>query len=369
MSHPRLPFQSFALLPSLLFAVACGDPEALVEEPPSCGPADIDGLRVAATDSLGGTPYALGYPPHAIDGCQLAYLAEPAQGESAPLVLRDLASGDETIVAPGSERPRRPSLAGDVLAWEADVGGVAVIRIRASGTTLTVEGPFHHAAEPRAAVDGVVFTAFLGDTATSDSDIYLASPGDGVAMPVFVGAGQQRFADVSPSHIAFSDFSEDPDGHFDENATDLADIVIVERATGTARTRSRSGKQAFPMLGADEKVAYLEWGPDHPEPKFSAYDLLIGNVGGTGQDDALAAQLRTSLPYIRPTARGERMSWINWPLGAAPSLWTRPADLSAPAETVAEIEGPALLGPAASTHLTVVVVATGAAATLRAVEH
>jgi hypothetical protein len=368
MSRARIVSGSLALLSSLGCGAGCADPAGPVEGP-VCGPADIDGLRVSATDPLGGTPYALGYPPHAIDGCQLAYLAEPAQGESAALVLRDLTTGDETVVAPAAERPRRPSLAGDVLAWEADAGGVAVIRVRTGGATVTLEGPFHHAGEPRAAADGVVFTAFLDGSGAGDTDIYMAAPGESAATSVFVGAGQQRFADISASHIAFSDFSEDPDGQLDENATDLADIVIVERATGTARTRSRAGKQAFPLLGAGDKVVYLEWGPDHPEPKFSAYDLLIGNVGGNGQDDALAAQIRTSLPYIRPTARGERVSWIGWPEGGGPALWTRPADLSAPAETVAGIEGPELFGPAASADLTVVVVAEGGVATLQAVEH
>lgn len=363
MDRHQTVFGTLALLAPALAAAGCADTIGA----PSCGAADVDGLRVAASDPLGGTPYTLGYPPHAVDGCRVAYVAEPAAGEATgPLLLRDLATGEEAVIAPASEAPRRPSLAGDVLAWEADEGGVAVVRVHTGGVTLTLEGPYHHAGEPRAAEDGVVITAFLSEDPLGDSDIYVASPGRSAAEPFFVGPGQQRFADISSSHVAFTDFSEDPDGRFDEDAADVADVVVVSRDTMSRVVRARPGKQAFPLLGADGKVAHLDWGLDHPEPKLSAYDLVIGGVAGAGDDDTLVAEVRTLMPYVRPAARGRHLHWVSWPESGEPSLWTQLADLSSPAERVSGVEGPALLGPAASSHFTLAIVMSGGTATLRA---
>jgi hypothetical protein len=67
------------------------------------------GVSVAETDLDG-------YPPYAVDGCAMAYVSTAGN-----LMLRDLTSGTEQSVAPAAEAPRRPTLSGGVLAWEARV--------------------------------------------------------------------------------------------------------------------------------------------------------------------------------------------------------------------------------------------------------
>jgi hypothetical protein len=316
-------------------------------EPPACSAASVDGIEVAPSDVYGGPPYALGYPPYSIDGCLLAYLAAPLGVEtSGPLYLRDLATGAETLLEAASEKPRRPSIAGDVIAWEATIAGDRVVRVRAGAETVTITGAFHHAGEPRAAEDGVVVTAWLGPTDLDDTDIFLFKIGEPEALPIAPSP------DISPTHIAFADFSEDPDGRFDENAFDLADIVVYDRLKKLGSPRKRTGKQAFPLLGAAGSIAYLAWGPMHPEPKFSAYELFVGDLAASAGADLVAASITTSTPYIRPVARGALVEWVEWPLGGAASFWRRPADLSEPAEQV--LENLALFGPSATAGISIV---------------
>jgi hypothetical protein len=323
--------------------------------PAACVAASVDGIAVASVDVYGGPPYALGYPPYAIDGCRLAYLAAPLPGEgSSALYLRDLETGADTLLEAAVEEPRRPTIAGDVIAWEATSSEGRVVRVRAGGETVTVTGAFHHAGEPRASEDGVVMTAWLGESDLDDTDIFLFKLGDAAASPIAPGPGQQRFPDISKTHVAFADFSEDPDGRFDENAFDLADVVIVDLATKAVAPRKRGGKQAFPLLGAEGSIAYLAWGPAHPEPKFSAYELLVGDLDAAPGADLVAASITTSIPYIRPVARGALVEWIHWPPGGAASFWRRPADLSEPPEQVPGLDGLILFGPSATTTISIV---------------
>src|SRR5262249_55681428 len=142
------------------------------------------------------------------------------------LTLRDLTTGAESPLAPASEQPRRPAIAGSVIAWEATEGGKRVVRVMAWGNVVTIPGPFDHAGEPRATDGEVVMTGWATPDDAGDTDIYLFAPGDAEAVAIAKGPGQQRFPDISATHIAFADFSEDPDGRFDQNGTDLADIVL-----------------------------------------------------------------------------------------------------------------------------------------------
>src|SRR5262245_7659615 len=154
-----------------------------------------------------------GYPPYAADGCTLVYVAPGAQaGVSGDLRIRDLASGVESTLAPASESPRRPTIGGDVVAWEAKDGTRAVVRVRVNGTTTTMTGAFDHAGEPRATADAVVFTAWRGVDTLADTDVLSYEVASTRTEVVFGGAGQQRFADVSRGYVAAADFSEDPDG-------------------------------------------------------------------------------------------------------------------------------------------------------------
>ncbi|MEO7327880.1 MAG: hypothetical protein ABI193_04840 [Minicystis sp.] len=319
-----------------------------------CKPEAAQGVEVSATDVYGGAPYALGYPPYAIDGCRLVYVARSASGAgSGELRLRDLATGKERVLAPELDEPRRPSVAGSIIVWEATSVGKSVLRVQGPNGVQTIAGSFDHASEPRAAEDAVVFTAWLGPGKDADTDVLLFDPASAKLTSLGAGKGQQRFADISKTHVAWADFIEDPDGRFDENESDIADVVVFDRATGVATTRHREGKQAFPMLGAEGKIATLDWNLVHPEPKLSAYELRIGDLGAPVEDDVLVEHVETLQPYVRPVARGALLEWVAWPEGSA-TLFRRAADLSTPAEKLPGLEGLSLFAPTASAAITLV---------------
>jgi hypothetical protein len=274
--------------------------------PGSCDMVELPALSVF---SAGGWD-PLGYPPYALDGCSLVYVAPEPDGGA--LYRLDLASGEAERLEAATARPRRPAVAGDVIAWEVDDAGTSRVRVSYLGAQKTLGAEFELAAEPRVARDAVVFTAFLGDAKTGDSDVYLYDVINDELNPVAVGPGQQRFADVSLTHVALSDFSEDPRGHFDEAAS-LSDVVLVERASGSKISRAASGKQAFPLLGSDGRLVYLDWGAVHPEPKFSQFWLKAGSVSQPVELDRslTAEQIRTDPAYVRPSLRGARVDFVD----------------------------------------------------------
>jgi hypothetical protein len=333
----------------------------------ACSPSSVQGIAVTPTDVYGGLPYALGYPPYAIDGCLLAYV-KPASdgGTSGDLVLRDLANGTEMTLAPASEVPRRPAIAGDLVAWEATVAGQPSVRVRGPSGVVTVTGTYDHAGEPRVAADSVVFTAWLGPMDNADTDVFLYTPSSGAVEVVATGPGQQRFADVSTTHVAWSDFSEGPSGVFNVNGGDAANIVVLDRAAQATTVRAKPGKQAFPMLGARGKVAYLDWGDIAipPEPKFSEYDLRLGDVAGTLTGDVLVEHVVAQAPYLRPVARGAYLEWVETP--GQTLLRRQPVDLSTQPQTVTTFSASTVFGPSASLAITLVgATTTAGAVTLR----
>jgi len=268
-----------------------------------------------------------GYPSYAVAGCTLAYVARASDsGVAGELRLRDFATAEERVIAPASEQPRRPSTAGGLVAYEAEADGRRVVRVWRAGATTTLTGAFDHAGEPRACGDAVVFTAWLAADPLGDTDVLLYEPATGEIHAVFAGPGQQRFADVGERHVAASDFSEDPDGRFDDNHEDLADIVIYDRQTRALNRHAAPGKQAFPMISGGSAVAYLhwDWAAVHPEPKLAAYTLRLGTLIGATltSDRALAQVITTSSPYVRPAARSGIVEWIDAPPGqTAHRLW------------------------------------------------
>jgi hypothetical protein len=217
-----------------------------------------------------------------------------------------------------------------------------------------MQGAFDHAGEPRCAEGAVVFTGWLGPNNTADTDVFLFQVGSGLVTNMSAGPGQQRFPDVSSTHVAWSDFSEDPDGTFNGNSTDAADIVVLTREGAPAATRKMPGMQAFPMLGAPGKLAYLSWGLVHPEPKFSEYDLRVGDLAGPGSADITVDHIMTLAPYVRPAALGQWLEWVVWPPGQSASLMRRPADLSAPATMIPGVPGGEMYTPTASDTITLV---------------
>ncbi len=260
--------------------------------------AQAKGIEVAEVDLDG-------FPSYTVDGCTLAYVS----AKSKELVVRDLATGSETSVESAAAVPRRPSLAGDVLAWETGAAGSTAVRIRHAGVTTTLSGSFVQAGEPRATTDAVVFTGWLGGTADSDTDVFLYKLSDQSTQLVSGGKGQQRFADVSLTHVALSDFSEDPSGIYSGDGTTLADVIVVDRATNTATLRSASGKQAFPMLGSSGTLSYLEWVGVHPVPKLQEYAIWAVPLASPTATGTKLTEVQSE-QAVRPTARAGVAEWV-----------------------------------------------------------
>src|SRR5581483_4582161 len=192
---------------ALLFLAACsatpattdGGADAGMDGPaPKCGSVDVQVATIAA-NMYGDNPLdPLGYPPYAVEGCALVYVAS-----DGTLVLRDLAANVATNIAPAGEKPRRPSIAGGMVAWEATVNGTSVVRWRdATGKVDTIAGSFTSAGEPRAAKDAIVFTAWLSGDPKGDTDVLLFATSMKTITPVGTGPAQQRFPDIDGTRVA-----------------------------------------------------------------------------------------------------------------------------------------------------------------------
>jgi hypothetical protein len=321
-------------------------------ESTACAAPELEGLTAFAEG--GWDP--LGYPPYALDGCTLVYVASAEGAANGALRLRDLATGQELLLQAAEQHPRRPAVAGAVVAWESDGAYGSQVNVRFSGGAELLEESFALAAEPRAASDAVVFTAFQTAGATADTDVQLFDVATRKLTPIATGAGQQRFADVSATHVAVTDFSEDPKGYFDQTGS-ISDIIVIDRATLERTVRAAEGKQAFPLLGEGGVLAYLAWGSVHPEPKFGQFRLMAGKLDAPVGDDVNikggTAEVITNPAYVRPSLRGKYLDYID-DVAQEPRLFR--ADLAALAPPVAtQIAGASrLLGPVAGDTLTLV---------------
>jgi hypothetical protein len=317
-----------------------------------CGAAALDDLVVYAAG--GWDP--LGYPPYALDDCTLVYVAGNADGTGGDLHLRELATGNDVVLAEAALHPRRPTLAGAVLAWEDAIATGSQVHVRYSGGPQVVEFVFENAGEPRSTFDAVVFTAFVGAGVSGDTDVHLFDVATHEVTPVATGAGQQRFADVSPTHIAFTDFSEDPHGYFNE-AGSISDVAVIERSTGQRTLRAAPGKQAFPLLGAEGALSYLEWGAVHPEPKFSQFKLKAGQLGQPVESDINVkggdALVSTNPAYVRPSLHGAYLDFVD-EVASSPQLFRVALGSAAPPALVAIPGAARLFGPVATERLTLV---------------
>jgi len=314
---------------------------------PGCDASSVGELEVY----LRTTWDPLGYPPYAFDDCTLVYVA--AGTDPGALHLRDLATGRDELLESAASKPRRPAVSGSVIAWEADGPGGSEVRVRHDGKVETLSGPFTRAEEPRATGDAVVFTAFLGPAAYDDSDVYLFDVASHELSAIASGAGQQRFADVSATHVAFTDFSEDPQGYFTESGA-ISNIVTIERATRARSDRLAPGKQAFPLLGSDGVFAYLEWAAVHPEPKLGQFWLKVGRLDRPVSEDFNVksnGQVFTNPAYVRPSLRGLNLDFIDQ-TSTGPALFR--TALGNPSSLVAtQIQGSLqLFGPVAGDRFT-----------------
>lgn len=302
----------------------------------------------------------LGYPPYAVDGCSLVYVA--GQDDAGALYRVDLSSGERELLDDAVNHPRRPTIAAGVIAWERDGDGGSSVRVLSDARDRTIDA----AGEPRATADAVVYTAFLGAKTSDDTDVYLYDLGTDELVPVATGAGQQRFADISAEHVAVTDFSEDPSGYFD-GLSAIADVVVFDREHLEPTPRPMPGKQAFPLLGDDGALVYLEWGAVHPEPKFSQFFLKAGNLAEPSSADINVkgeGQVLTDVAYVRPSLHGTRIDFID--RTDAVKLYSVDVLALAAPEAVSGIDAAQLFGPASSARVTLVS-APGASSALRLV--
>jgi hypothetical protein len=354
---------SCLLLSAVTALSGCGADESVSGNDGSpgapCGVSNVADIAVAAIDLEG-------YPPYAIDGCKLAYVS----AATGALVVRDLASNDELEVAAASELPRRPTLAGDVLAWQAGEGSASAVFVSFTGSVRRVAGAFDHAGEPRAAEDAVVFTGWHGPSDDSDTDVFLVPAEAGPAELALGGVGQQRFADVSRSHVAVSDFSEDPTGTYRGDGTALADLVVIDRVANETRRVSAAGKQAFPMLGSSGRIVYLEWHGVHPVPKMQEYTLRFAELATLEAEAVTIGRVTSDRPTVRPVTRNALVEWVERPVGSGSLLHRVELGAGRAPVTVSGLEGLELFAPAASGAITVIAVRplAGGAPTLRAFE-
>lgn len=291
-----------------------------------------------------------GYPSYVVDACQLLYVS----AESGALVLRDLAGGAEITIAEAQEAPKRPSFRAGVMAWEADISGKNLIRMRANGNVETLTGAFHHAGEPRVTGDAVVFTGWTEEDPASDTDVYLYDIVSGKLTIAATGKGQQRFADISLTHIAVSDFSEDPTGAYGGDGISLANVVVIDRSTGTQTVRSAPGKQAFPMLGSEGTLAYLEWLEVHPVPKLQDYFLMAVPLTTPNAPGIQLAHVVSDVS-VRPTASTGLVEWVVRQEGVN-TLWRAPLDDSTEPQQIQLQSAEVLHAPSASAVMTVLAV-------------
>ncbi len=305
---------------------------------PTCTGANVD-VEVAAEDLEI-------YPPYATHGCTFVYVAA-----SGDLVLRDAMTGTESAIAPAAERPRRPSVTPYMVVWEATISGKDVVRARRrEGDEVRTFDAHAAVREPRADGHSLLFTAFAELSPRADTDVWILDGWNAEPRLLLGGAGQQRFAELSATHAAVSDFSEDPDGAFDDTETDLADVVVLDRATGLQARRRAPGRQAFPVLLDGGLVGYPSW----TEPTRDAYELRAGSITGDPAADRLVARVDSAAArWVRPSGTGLVLEWVEAGTDGS-RLFRAPADGSIAPLAVEGLDRVRLGAPIAAASFTLV---------------
>jgi hypothetical protein len=136
----------------------------------------------------------------------------------------------------------------------------------------------------------------------------------------------------------------------------ISDVALFDRATGETSVRAAPGKQAFPLLGSADVLAYLEWGAVHPEPKFSQFVIKAGHVGEPVSADFAVkpdAPVETDPAYVRPSLRGTFLDFVDRPAQKA-ELFRAQLDAPGAPTLVAIADAEQLFGPAAAEAFTLV---------------
>jgi hypothetical protein len=213
------------------------------------------------------------------------------------------------------------------------------------GTTITMPVPagYDHVDEPATATSIVVVTAWRTTASDSDTDVFAFDPTTSTLTPIVVAPKQQRFAAVSDTIVAVTDFTEDPIGAYTGSGNDLADIGVFTRASTSYVVRQRPGKDAFPVIVTNDILGYLHWGDVHPEPKLEAYTIYTGTIGADPLADTKIADVTNAYALERPSAKNGIIEWVATIQGSS-SLWrANAASPSAPAAALT-VTNESLLG-------------------------
>jgi hypothetical protein len=231
-----------------------------------------------------------------------------------------------------------------------------------------VTGDFDHSGEPRATSDAVVLTGFLTADEDGDSDVFLYTVDDQQITLIAGGPGQQRFADVSETLVAISDFSEDAGGVYDPAGAADADLQIFDRRTGQVTVRQLAGKQAYPMLGARGSLAYLEWAdPERPVPKLAGYAIRAVALDALESEAVFIASVNNESAGIVPAAFGDVIEWVESTADTS-TLWRAHLDQLAEPSVAPGLTAADLYAPVSTERFTVLASRRiGEAATLRAI--
>lgn len=250
-----------------------------------------------------------GAPGFAFAGCRLAYLATDGS-----LRDRDLQTGAEIVLAPATAAPAGPARAGALVAWDAVTPEGRRVHVRrADGSVVVVPSTGQSAAEPHVFGEDVVFTTFV-TSVDGDSDVAIWEGATGTVRVLADGPAQQRFPAISRRFVAYADFREAGEqGAFSPYRASLADVVVIDRASGEKTVRALPGKQAFPMLDPElDLLGYLDWDEIRPEPKLGApYGIRVGSVATPSLDREIRApDDGTSVEELRPSLRGGTFAWL-----------------------------------------------------------
>lgn len=330
----------------LVFAIGCGG--TVATQPVDGGAAD--GSVEPTCASLGAPVNVvandeLGYPTYAIHGCRMAYV----DATSRDLVLRDLTTGTEQTLEAAAFAPRRPVVARDVVAWQATMKNpnysYEVVRVLYNDKISVIDPPpsYSDMGEPAAAAGVVVMTAFKTNAFDADTDVFAYDLASGKLSAVVTGPAQQRFAAVSDSIVAVTDFSEDPKGYYSGTGGDLADIGVFDRKSASYDVRKHPGKDAFPAIVSGDVLAYLHWGDVHPEPKLEAYSVYSAHISADPSTDTRVADVLDAMRYLRPSASASTLEWVTVNVSGESVLWR--SDLVAAPVAALDVKNATLFSP------------------------
>lgn len=307
-------------------------------------------------------------PTYAIGSCRVAWVERGTNR----LLMRRLGVGQRVGQiagpAPASDARREisfgPLTNAYLVSWVEGPPNDSRVMVAVPGVVApkAISGPFHHAGEARVSAgvskDGgpagvVAFTGWLTADPKGDTDVFAYDPLTDTLTILADGPGQQRWPGTSNSEIAITDFHEDPDGRFDDDGADRADILVINRIANTRRAFPRPGLQAHARTCGH--ALYRDWNA----ASASTYELRASDTYGSDPDVVVDAVPKSNLMDLQDCDQ-DHYEWIAPNANDVAQLWTKPTHGGQPKTVLAT--GP-FSGPPVVVHdvgATAVFVARGA---------